>query len=345
MDSWGFVGFAASELTNAISVPKGRRPKFTLTLRIIDIINVPLTVGTAYVKWQLPSSASAENSGETSKVQLQVHRASWGYEKHLTVRLMVDRNQMLQDCMIHFGIFQEFSPNSRSDKSLLGNIDLNLAEYVDEGDTEEGVVRRYLMQNSKINATVKVGIMMHQFEGDSNFIAPPLRPATVFSGIAGFMTAAKGDSDDPGRVPSFHHRSQQFTELQDLYFRNLAASWACRAGELPPDQLIEDIFAGGDGWASGRPSLKLDDDDEDTGSLSDTDSRRTGRNRSPAHSTRSGNSLGSHLRNRSKHLDFSFNSDIGGKDQKRTEKRRKNREVDEFEVREDLRSWEISWAK
>lgn len=78
---------------------------------------------------------------------------------------------MLQDCGIHFDIFQEFSPNMRSDKSLLGSIDLNIAEYVDEGDGEEGVVRRYLMRNSKINATVKIGIMMHQIEGDSHFTA------------------------------------------------------------------------------------------------------------------------------------------------------------------------------
>ncbi|QVM08690.1 hypothetical protein D8B26_003370 [Coccidioides posadasii str. Silveira] len=327
-------------------VPKSRRPKFSLTLRVIDIINVPLGVGTAYVKWQLPSSASPEHSGETAKVQLQAHRATWGYEKALAVRLMVDRNHMLQECGIRFDILQEFSPNSRSDRSLLGNIDLNLAEYVEEAEADEGVVRRYLMQNSKINATVKIGIMMHQIEGESNFTAPPLKPATVFSGIAGFMNAAKGDSEDAGRVPSFHHRTREFTELHDLYFRNLAASWASQAGELPPDQVIEDIFAGGDGWASGRPSLKVgDDDEEDTGYLSDTYSRRTTRNKSPARSTRSGDSLGTHLRSHSKHSDFSFSSDVGGKDLKGKGKRRKNREVDEFEVREDLRSWEISWAK
>ncbi|EEP77188.1 predicted protein [Uncinocarpus reesii 1704] len=328
MDPLGVVAFAASELTN-----------------IIDIINVPLGVGTAYVKWQLPSSASPEHAGETAKVQLQAHRATWGYEKGLTVRLMVDRNQMLQDCAIHFDIFQEFSPNNRSDRSLLGNIDLNLAEYVDEGDTEEGVVRRYLMQNSKINATVKIGIMMHQIEGESNFTAPPLKPATVFSGIAGFMNATKGESEDARRVPSFHQRTAEYTELRDLYFRNLAASWASRAGELPPDQVIEDIFAGGDGWASGRPSLKRDDDEDETGSLSDAESRRTVRSKSPARSTRSGDSLGNHLRSRSKHSDFSFSSDVGDKEHKGKGKRRKNREVSEFEVREDLRSWEISWAK
>lgn len=159
------------------------------------------------------------------------------------------------------------------------------------------------------------------------------------------MSAAKADSEDTSNTPALQQRTQGFNELHDLYFRNLAASWACRAGELPPDQVIEDIFAGGDGWASGRPSLKLDDDEEDTGSPSDTESRRTARNESSSHRTRSGGSLGSHLRSRSKHSDFSFGSDIGSKDHKEKGKQQKNREVDEFDVREDLRSWEISWAK
>lgn len=33
-----------------------------------------------------------------------------------------------------------------------------------------------------------------------------------------------------------------------MYRRALAASWLAQPGELPPDQCIEDIFAGGDGW-------------------------------------------------------------------------------------------------
>ncbi|KAI1961986.1 hypothetical protein LOZ58_003064 [Ophidiomyces ophidiicola] len=352
IDLLSAVSFAASKLIRVFSVPKGRRPKFTLILRILDIINVPLGVGTTYVRWQLPSSASPENSGETKKEQIESHRASWDYEKMFTVRLMLDRGHMLQECGIHFDIFQEFSPNHRSDKTLLGTIDLNLAEYVDEGDTEDGVVRRYLMMNSKINATVKIAIKMNQIEGDNNFTKPPLRPATVFSGIAGFMTAAKPDSDDTRHVPSFFNRTQEYTELQDLYFRNLAATLACRPGEVPPDQVIEDIFSGGDGWPAGRPSVKRrenyeDDDDYDDDcncSNSDTDTRRTSRNKSPARSTGSG-SLGHHFRNRSKYSEFSFGSDIGTKNRKVKGRRRKNRELDEFEVREDLRSWEISWAK
>jgi hypothetical protein len=33
-----------------------------------------------------------------------------------------------------------------------------------------------------------------------------------------------------------------------MYRRTLAASWAAQAGELPADECIENIFAGGNGW-------------------------------------------------------------------------------------------------
>ncbi|KAI5279175.1 hypothetical protein KEM54_004307 [Ascosphaera aggregata] len=36
-----------------------------------------------------------------------------------------------------------------------------------------------------------------------------------------------------------------------MYRRTLAASYICRQDELPPDELIEDIFAGGDGFKGG----------------------------------------------------------------------------------------------
>lgn len=43
-------------------------------------------------------------------------------------------------------------------------------------------------------------------------------------------------------------KPRDHSDLQDMYRHALAASWASQLGELPPDQCIENIFAGGDGW-------------------------------------------------------------------------------------------------
>ena len=74
---------------------------------------------------------------------------------------------------------QEYSAGGRGERITLGLVRLNLAEYVEDegsgpksdGAESEGIVRRYLMQESKINSTLKVGIQMKQVEGDKSFVA------------------------------------------------------------------------------------------------------------------------------------------------------------------------------
>ncbi|RYP07951.1 hypothetical protein DL765_008972 [Monosporascus sp. GIB2] len=129
-------------------------------------------------------------------------------------------------------------------------------DVVDE-EAEEGIVRRYLMQDSRINSTLKVGILMVQVDGERNYVAPALKSAPMFGGIAGIMAGertAMEPVDDAGTgagtagpLPSLS-KSRDVSEVQDMYRRTLAASWACQPGELPADECIEDIFSGGDGW-------------------------------------------------------------------------------------------------
>lgn len=160
-----------------------------LTLdQIIDLNNVPLVSGTSYVKWHLPSSTSAEHRGHTSKEVIRDHKVAWAYNKLLPVRLTIDRNGVLQATDVHFEVMQEYSSGARGERIILGNVRLNLAEYVDAGQDGDGsITRRYLMQDSKINSTlrvsnlnsgsilliksVQIGISMRQTEGDRSFTA------------------------------------------------------------------------------------------------------------------------------------------------------------------------------
>ena len=92
----------------------------------------------------------------------------WEYSKQLDVRLTVDKNGILSESEIQFEILQEYSPSARAERIVLGHVKLNLAEYCigneqEEGDEDageegggQGVTRRYLMRESKINSTLKV---------------------------------------------------------------------------------------------------------------------------------------------------------------------------------------------
>ncbi|KAI1141054.1 N-terminal C2 in EEIG1 and EHBP1 proteins-domain-containing protein [Hypoxylon sp. FL0543] len=326
-------------------INKARKPKFELHLTIYDLNNVPLVAGTSTVKWHLPNSIHGEHRGRTAKCSIDKinHRVVYNYSKIVPLRISIDRNNQLSECPIEFEVIQEFPmvPGGRDEKICLGNVRLNLSEYVEESENfprrslghrystsldharigqglshrrqsssksnggsipgitggssppsatagsvphpeendvvdeeaEEGIVRRYLMQDSKINSTLKIGILMIQIDGERNYVAPPLKTAPMFGGIAGIMSGASGEqiqveapSEDgdnhrsnPNANTSLSSKSRDASELQDMYRRALAASWVCQPGELPADECIEDIFSGGDGWSdSTRPGGKRD---------------------------------------------------------------------------------------
>ena len=155
------------------------------------------------MKWHLPSSTSAEHRGRTDRAPIKEHKVCWDYSRTIPVRLTIDKTNILQETLINFEVVQDYSSGGRGEKITLGYVTLNLAEYVDESemgpDGEEGVTRRYLMQDSKINSTLKIVIMMKQVDGERNFTAPPLKSAPVFGGIAGIMAGEQAEQDVVGR--------------------------------------------------------------------------------------------------------------------------------------------------
>lgn len=279
---------------------------------------------------------------------------------------------MLQECDIQFEIIQEYQQGARGGRVVLGNVKLNLAEYTQlpelsaserdpQDDSEDGsITRRYLLQDSKINSTLKIGIRMKQTEGDTNFIAPPLKSAMIAGGIAGVLTTEAGDGDD---MPTITSKTRELSEVQDLYRRTLAATWACQVGEMAPDKLIEDLFAGGDGGQlpSTAPTPRLShaahmaSRDESLGSSSsDADSRRT---ITPRHLTPDMARHGhyGHRRRGSSEVtatNISQSSTISGRSsldqqmqhsqkERRRQKHDDSKELTEFDLRDDLRSWQV----
>lgn len=384
-----------THVESAAILPCVLRPgSLTSNIQILDLNNVPLICGTSYVKWHLPSSSAAEHRGHTSKALIREHKAVYDYTKVQTVRLTIDKNQMLQECDVNFEVLQEYSEGGRGGRVLLGNVKINLAEYVDdgrgvrekteveagEGEDSGGIVRRYLMQESKINSTLKIGIRMRQLEGETHFKAPVLKTAMVFGGIAGVLTTEVGDSVDEasGHMPSITSKTRETSELQDMYRR----TWSCGSDELPPDKLIEDLFAGGDGGTMKPPPpvpksrfsppsqpgspRQVDETGGDSTSVSESESRRTIRNlfltpstvrrgqqaekgdnrngqwRSPSNRTNAdgGSPNPSTTSGVSGRGSIEQQMHLGDKD-KRKKGPTSVREVSEFDIREDLRSWEI----
>lgn len=219
------------------------------------------------------------------------------------------------------------------------------------------------MQDSKVNATLKVGIAMKQVDGDPNFIPPPLKSAMVIGGIAGIMNAEAGETED---MPSIASKSRDLAEAQDTYRRTLAATWACERGELPPDELIEDLFSGGDGGKMNVPpalrkfgeSLRPSSPRDDSSTSSDADSkrglvnnlltpdmarkghRRGGSGNEPSNSQ---NSIASGVSGRGSIEQQMQHSQPGHHSHHHHRRRGQGdfREITEFDLRDDLRSWQV----
>lgn len=197
---------------------------------------------------------------------------------------------------------------------------------------------------------------MKQTEGDKTFIAPPLKTAPVFGGIAGIMTAEQADGDEGSNVPSMSTNARESGMLQDMYRRTLAASWLAQAGELPADKCIEDIFAGGDGWAADHDpgvnaSPRLGGSTEEDESDGDSRTLR-GHKRHTSGSGSRGTIKPTHQERKSSKSESGNTSVVSGRgsiadhihsgSDTKNHAHRRMHEVDEFTSREDLRSWQIS---
>lgn len=131
------------------------------------------------MKWHLPFSSAADHRGKTDKFSIKNNKVEYHYEKTTQIRLIVGKDLTLQEALIHFEVMQEYPARARTERITLGTIKLNLAEYVDtetpnSAESPRGngpIVRRYLMQDSKVNSTLRIELDMRQIEGERNFTA------------------------------------------------------------------------------------------------------------------------------------------------------------------------------
>jgi len=132
------------------------QPKFELLIRILDLNNIPYVSGRVTVKWNCPHSHSTSSS-RTNKAAIKDHKALFDHEEITTVRLVIDKNNWLQEAPLEFHVIHEVPTAGKEDRSLMGIVKVNLAEYVEAcKNTTDPVQRRYLLQQSRINSTLKV---------------------------------------------------------------------------------------------------------------------------------------------------------------------------------------------
>ena len=113
--------------------------------------------GTTFIKWHISHSTSSEHRGKSPRCVIKDHKVIYNYETIIPVRLTINKNGFLQETWIYFEVIQEYASSGKGERIVLGTLKLNLAEYIYASEIEgEEVLRRHLMQESKINSTLKV---------------------------------------------------------------------------------------------------------------------------------------------------------------------------------------------
>jgi len=131
-------------------------------------------------------------------------------------------------------------------------------------------------------------------------------------------------------MPSLSTKSREAGEAQDLYRRNLAAHFNAQPGELRADECIENIFSGGDGWGPGGREQEVEE----------KPTKKRDWSRAGNHDRKA--STGYAMRAKPDDRPDSIDS---GKDFGGTGGKPPTYEVDEFQVREHLRSWILPGEK
>jgi len=228
---------------------KSSRPKLKLNLQIHELSSIPLVTGQVFVKWHILHSSSGECRGKTDRAAIIDHKAGWSdYQRECTFKVGIGRNGVLQERMLILEVWVEMN----RDRFRIGNVAVNLSEYA----SVKSETRRYLLQESKMNSTVKVTIQVSHVEGQRDYTTPPLKKAQMFHGITNLLAENKDLPQISRGIEQYNSKHTLQSPTQEIYRRTFSAQWRLQAGELPPGEVVEDIFKGGSGWKTdGPPSM------------------------------------------------------------------------------------------
>ena len=230
---------------------KSSRPKLKLHLQIHELSSIPLVTGQVFVKWHILHSSSGECRGKTDRAPIVDHKSGWAdYRRECAFKVGIGRNGVLQERMLMMEVWVEMI--SGRERFRIGTVAVNLSEYA----SVKSETRRYLLQESKMNSTVKVTIAVVHVEGIRDYTTPPLKKAQMFHGITNLLAENKDLPQISRGIEQHNTKHVLHSPTQEMYRRTFSAQWRLQAGELPPSDVVEDIFKGGSGWKSGfAPSI------------------------------------------------------------------------------------------
>ncbi|KAF7327600.1 C2 NT-type domain-containing protein [Mycena kentingensis (nom. inval.)] len=150
-----------------------------------------------YAEHRQTSTARAER-GQTPWLPLREHSVTWEQPLHHVVQMSVDRDtHRLLPHPFKLKVVQRVvagDPDAPHNPRL-GVVYIDLSEYADSvplplGSPPKGLVtRRFLLRDSKTNATLRLSIRVEPVNTNIAYTAPPLPNGEILAGVASLLTA------------------------------------------------------------------------------------------------------------------------------------------------------------
>ncbi|KAI0760880.1 N-terminal C2 in EEIG1 and EHBP1 proteins-domain-containing protein [Trametes elegans] len=151
----------------------------------------PPTTPTPIIHGHSASSTSlqlrSEARGMTPWARLQNYNVKWDHSLNVVVQMDVHRETGdLLPNELKLVVMQRVIPGDPDSpqQPRIGAVYLNLAEYADAGK----VTRRYLLRQSKTNATLKLSIELEHIGGEKHYKPPPLRKGEILASVSGILS-------------------------------------------------------------------------------------------------------------------------------------------------------------
>ncbi|GAA5868809.1 hypothetical protein JCM1840_005126 [Sporobolomyces johnsonii] len=147
-----------------------------------------------------------EPKGSTTFIPLRSHTVT--FNRDITCAVQIPLRQIgqsgryqLQPSPVRLAIKQEVLGDDGKKEERTGVVVLDLSQFVHSGRGAEAEPkpRRYLLQDCKTNAVLKITVKMEWIDGERDFIAPTLRSGQVVSSSAAAKSLASSSNSPANR--------------------------------------------------------------------------------------------------------------------------------------------------
>lgn len=152
--------------------------EFKLTLEVIELQHIPLLNAKLKLNWKIKHAISTDdhvnNKGSTNYFALKDFKIKFNTIISSTISIPHHHHDQLIPSPLNLIINQQFiNPlENKSQDTGLGSLILDLSQFINHNNTT--ITRRFLLNNSKTNATLKLAIKLEWIGGEPHYIPPPL---------------------------------------------------------------------------------------------------------------------------------------------------------------------------